>query len=457
MEATDVIAIFDIGKTNKKLLLFDAHYRIVYENSACLDETVDEDGYPCENLQDLQTFISGSLQRILQNPAFSVKAVNFSAYGASFVHLGRDGQIVTPLYNYLKPYPKELLQQFYSCYGGEEAFSLTTASPILGHLNSGMQLYWLKYKKPQEFEKIRYSLHLPQYISYLLTGCTFSDLTSIGCHTNLWDFTRQGYHEWVFREGIAAKLAPIESATQTMPVLIQGRNCPVGIGLHDSSAALIPYLASGQEPFILISTGTWSITLNPFNTMPLTREELSQDCLCYLTYQGKAVKASRLFAGHEHDEAIRKLSMHFHKANDFYKTVLLNPDFLPENLSDGSNPTLPDNTAFAESYRIVHSSFEEAYHHFMKHLVAKQVRSTQLVIERTGVKKIFVDGGFSQNPIYMHLLAASFPETEVYSTSMAQASGLGAALAIHSAWNPSPFPASVLEKKRYGSREQATK
>ena len=156
--------------------------------------------------------------------------------------------------------------------------------------------------------------------------------------------------------------------------------------------------------------------------------------------------------GHEHDEAIRMLSAHFHKANDFYKTVLLNPDFLPENPSDGSkadypDATLPVNAAFAESYRTVHSSFEEAYHHFMRHLVAKQVRSTRLVFERTGVKKIFVDGGFSQNPIYMHLLAASFPGTEVYSTSMAQATGLGAALAIHSAWNPSPLPASVLEKK----------
>ena len=218
MPATDVIAIFDIGKTNKKLLLFDTHYRIVYESSACLDETVDEDGYPCENLRDLQRFISDSLLRIQQNPVISIKAVNFSTYGASFVHLGkRDGQIVTPLYNYLKPYPKDLLQQFYSNYGGEEAFSLTTASPVLGHLNSGMQLYWLKYKKPHVFERIRYSLHLPQYMSYLLTGRTFSDMTSIGCHTNLWDFTRQGYHEWVFREGIADKLAPIESATQTMP------------------------------------------------------------------------------------------------------------------------------------------------------------------------------------------------------------------------------------------------
>ena len=37
----------------------------------------------------------------------------------------------------------------------------------------------------------------------------------------------------------------------------------VGAGLHDSSAALIPYLSAFREPFILLSPGTWCISLNP--------------------------------------------------------------------------------------------------------------------------------------------------------------------------------------------------
>src|SRR5690606_6079108 len=80
---------------------------------------------------------------------------------------------------------------------------------------------------------------------------------------------------------------------------------------HDSSAALIPYLVSFPEPFVLISTGTWAISLNPFNETPLTKEELACDCLCYLQYKGNPVKASRLFAGHNHDVEVDRIAHHF--------------------------------------------------------------------------------------------------------------------------------------------------
>ena len=43
---TPVIAIFDIGKTNKKLFLIDEQYRIVLEKNEQFDETTDvENGY----------------------------------------------------------------------------------------------------------------------------------------------------------------------------------------------------------------------------------------------------------------------------------------------------------------------------------------------------------------------------------------------------------------------------
>src|SRR5205085_6586159 len=131
---------------------------------------------------------------------FEVKAINFSTYGASFVYIDENGDPVTPLYNYLKPYPEALKKKFYDDYGGEEAFSSRTASPVLGSLNSGMQLYRLKYEKPEVFKKIKHALHLPQYLSYLISGRAYSDLTSIGCHTNLWDFQNKHYHEWVIKE-----------------------------------------------------------------------------------------------------------------------------------------------------------------------------------------------------------------------------------------------------------------
>src|SRR5258708_25986745 len=94
----------------------------------------------------------------------------------------------------------------------------------------------------------------------------------------------------------------------------QPGHLPAGIGLHDSSAAMIPYLESFQEPFVLISTGTWCISMNSFNKTPLTVAELQKDCLCYMSYRGRPVKSSPLFAGYEHEQQVKRLGAHFHKA-----------------------------------------------------------------------------------------------------------------------------------------------
>lgn len=286
----NVIAIFDVGKTNKKLLLFDEQYKVVFERIAKFPEIGDEDGFPCENLESLRSSVFDSLSEGIRNKEFNITAVNFSGYGASFVYLDEHGDAIAPLYNYLKPFDEKLLDQFYSTYGGKESFSQRTASPILGNLNSGMQLYRLKYEKPALFAHIHQALHLPQYLAYLVSGKKYSDMTSIGCHTNLWDFTQNQYHEWVTREGIAGKLAPVIASHATEQSNFAGHSLQCGVGLHDSSAALIPYLVNFKEPFLLISTGTWCITLNPFNYAVLTQEELQQDCLCYLQYNGKPVK-----------------------------------------------------------------------------------------------------------------------------------------------------------------------
>src|SRR6476469_3181126 len=293
-----VILIFDIGKTNKKLLLFNERYQLVHEENIQFSEIKDEDGFPCEDLKTVSNWILNSTRKIIHDPQYQVKAINFAAYGASLVFLNNEGKLIAPLYNYLKPFTEELLNKFYSDYGGTESFSLCTASPVLGNLNSGMQLYRVKYQKPEVFKNIRTVLHLPQYLSYLLTSSLSSELTSIGCHTNLWNFEKSNYHEWIYKEELnhlLPEIKPVKSIAGSF------EDVPVGIGIHDSSSALIPYLLTVNEPFLLLSSGTWSISLNPFNQSSLTENELKNDCLCYLSYEGTPVKASRLFSGNEHE------------------------------------------------------------------------------------------------------------------------------------------------------------
>ena len=272
-----VIAIFDIGKTNKKFFLLDEAYNIVLERSESFDEIVDEDGDNCDDVNLLTHWVIDTLTEVLLIKKFDVKAINFSAYGASFVYIDEMGNVIAPLYSYLKIYPEQFKNDFYKIYGGEEKVSCETASPVLGSLNSGMQLYRMMKEKPALYSQIKYALHLPQYISYLITKQACSDITSIGSHTQLWNFQTNSYHQWVKEEGIEKKLAPVLPSNQAVETVFSNKKLKAGTGLHDSSAALIPYLAVFIEPFILLSTGTWCISLNPFNKTPLTNDELKQD------------------------------------------------------------------------------------------------------------------------------------------------------------------------------------
>jgi sugar (pentulose or hexulose) kinase len=465
MPSTPVIAVLDIGKTNKKLFLFDELYNTVWEKTDVLAETTDEDGFPCEDLNGLNSWIVEALSASGKTGVFDLRAINFSAYGASFVHIGSAGEPLTALYSYLKPYPEELKKRFYNQYGGESAFPIITASPVLGSLNSGMQLYRIQNEQPELFAKIRYSLHLPQWLSWTMTGNASSDITSIGCHTNLWNFPQNCYHEWVFREGIVKKLPPIYPSGKIYPCTPRAgtselSNLPgigfAGIGLHDSSAALIPYLESFSEPFVLISTGTWCISMNPFNKNVLTISELENDCLCYLSYDGKPVKASRLFAGLEHEQQLERMAVHYQKNKNYFQTVFFDP-VIASRLKSIEEPEeidrqVPSNTNSKFVFRdlAAFESFELAYHRLMMDIIVLQVASTRLILTES-VTKIFVDGGFARNSVYMHLLAKAFPLLEVFASHISRASAIGAAMAIHEHWNGLPLPRDIIELKYFES------
>ena len=444
MSSIPVIGIFDIGKTNKKLFLFDANYQIVYKKIVSLPETVDEDGFPCENLKDLNSFIFDSLNEVLKLDVYEVKAINFSAYGASFVNLGFDGSTITNLFNYLKPYPELLAQKFYKKYWGEEKFSTITASPMLGSLNSGLQLYRLKNENPIAFKNLKYALHLPQYLSFLLTGKCFSDITSIGCHTALWDFKKHQYHPWVYKEHVNDKLAPIAKVNKIQQIEYNGQSFMVGIGIHDSSSALVPYLKIFKEPFVLISTGTWSISLNPFNKSELTSDELKVDCLNYFQYQGRPVKASRFFLGNIHDNQCIRISKYFNQDLLKYKSLEFDLHLI-NNFKENKALTLSFDTIDLSIF----SNYEEAYHALMIFLVNKQIGSTILVLRNSNIKRIFIDGGFSNNSIFTNLLALCLPDMKVFSANIAEATALGAALVLHKNWNKSKMQKNLINLKRY--------
>lgn len=447
----DICLIFDIGKTNKKVLGFDSEYNVVIENQVVFEEISDDDGDPADDLLAITNWVKSQYEEISKNPDYNIKAVNFSTYGASFVYLNKNSRPIAPLYNYLKKLPQATKKDFLDKYDSDGVFFRNVASPDLGLLNSGLQLFWLKKHKLEVFKNTRFALHLPQYFSFLFSGKLNAEFTSIGCHTAMWDFEKKQYHSWLDTEHWHA--ATLETVNSDEVTYKEG--LIVGPGIHDSSAALVPYLKTVSEPFVLISTGTWCISLNPFNDSLLTDHELQKDCLNYISFEGKTVRASRLFSGNEHSRQVKHLSEYFGVSPDFYNSVVFDykiiqnlrkkfPQALPDQIEVGSLYDSP----FVERNLNAFSSIEEAYHQFIMDLVAQQVASTKLVFGSKPPKKIFVDGGFSKNPIFMNLLAEAFYNIQVFVSDLSQASALGAALVIAPHWNQNSFDFGKLKSKR---------
>ena len=103
--SSPVTLVFDIGKTNKKIFLFDEDLNQVYSEKMAFEETPDEDGVLSENLGALTEWVLDNTKKFLNHSEYDVTAVNFCTYGASLVHLNKEGEVIAPFYNYLKPFP----------------------------------------------------------------------------------------------------------------------------------------------------------------------------------------------------------------------------------------------------------------------------------------------------------------------------------------------------------------
>jgi sugar (pentulose or hexulose) kinase len=430
----NVIAVFDIGKTNKKFLLFDADLKLIHQDEQKFSEIMDEEGFSCDEIGKIETWMKDCVSNVIQQGSYIIAAVNFTTYGASLMYIDAMGRALTPVYNYLKPMPAGVLEGFYESYGGLEEFSRKTASPSLGMLNSGLQALWLKRKKPEVYKNVDSVLHFPQYLAFRFTGSKVSEFTSIGCHTAMWDFDNNCYHPWMLKEEIPVPQPVSNSATTE--VEIGKKKVKIGIGIHDSSASLVPYIKGTKEEFILISTGTWCIFMNPFNTEPLTMEQLRKDCLCYMSVNQQQVKSSRLFLGHIHDVNVERLNAHFGVDANLYKKVKPEPEIVARLLAKPAERVFFKNAIPADYIDTTvdlgrFSTFEEAYHQLVHDVVSLAMESLDLIIPANDkTKVVYISGGFARSELFVRFLATRLPDKKVYTSEVDNATALGAAMVV---------------------------
>lgn len=429
------ILIFDVGKTNKKAILYDYSYKEIWQTSTVLPEITDEDGFPCDDIHAILAWMKNVLSNLTSDRTYQITHLNFSAYGASFVHVDEAGNILTPIYNYTKPIPSDIRSSFYEKYGDEKKLALETASPSLDFLNSGLQLYYIKYRYPSVFERIKWSLHLPQFLSYYFTKWPVSELTSIGCHTALWNFSENDYHSWVYGEGITEKFPPIIPTGACSETTISGKLINVGVGIHDSSAALYPFSLLSDEPYLLLSTGTWSIVFNPYSTQPLRSEELENDCLLFLQPNGKPVKAVRLFLGYTYQQKLEEIGHYFkydlrNLSNEPFDNYLLD-SISTSNERYFSFPLLNMEEMPTEATDLsLFTSFEIAYYQMVWELSTYQIKAIKIATEGKVFQRMYIDGGFSKNNIFIESLRIQLPGAEIMVSEFSSGASLGAAMQV---------------------------
>jgi len=237
------------------------------------------------------------------------------------------------------------------------------------------------------------------------------------------------------RESRFLHLFPVSTCNE---IEIERKKLKSGVGIHDSSASLAPYFTGNRGKFLLVSTGTWCINMNPFNSEKLTTVQLDNDCLCYMSISMEPVKSSRLFLGNMHENGTKMLSDHFRTSEDYYKEIRYDQDLvqmLKHRYSGDKRVffnSFPGSREFRDRIDLFEfRSYDEGYHQLMIELSNLTYESIRLILaEKDETENIYITGGFAKNSIFLKLIAQAFPTKKVFTSVIKNATALGAALVM---------------------------
>jgi len=294
------LAILDIGKTNVKLSLLDQQGNTLAEQRT--PNTIVTAGlYPHHDTERIWNWLLANLRAMSE--AAEITALVPVTHGATAA-LVDDAGLVLPVLDYEFELPAAQVQDYAKL---RPAFAESHSPDLPSGLNLGRQLYWLAQAFPQKFARARYILTYPQYWTWRLCGVAASEVTSLGCHTDLWRPHQGDYSSLVKQMGWDAlfpSIRPAWSALGAVRADVAARaglpqDCQVLCGIHDSNASLWRYLGTvdAHVPGAVLSTGTWVIAAS-FET-PLSQLREQADMLANVDAAGRPVASMRFMGGRE--------------------------------------------------------------------------------------------------------------------------------------------------------------
>ena len=432
------IAVIDIGKTNSKLALVDAQslaeIAIITRPNTIRPgppwRHFDVDGHWAFLLDGLATF----------HTKHGIDAISITTHGACAALIGANGALAAPILDYEDTGPDSLA----AAYDAIRPEFAETGSPRLGMgLNIGAQLFWQFAQDPGLLDRTRQIVTYPQFWGHRLTGVAATDVTSLGCHTDLWNPWAGKPSSVVSRLGIADKLAPVHKPRDVLgPILPDiarqtglAADTPVYCGIHDSNASLLPHLLDRSPAFGVVSTGTWVIAMAIGGAQ--TNLDPARDTLVNANALGDPVPSARFMGGREFDNVIQGAPCE-PTETEIATLLASGPMLLPAVVAE-TGPFQGRQARWVGDEPAIGSGPRSAATGFYLALVT--ARCLALIGHRG---PILVEGPFARNRCYLEMLSAVTRE-DVYAMAGTTGTSEGAALlARHSGTaRPAAYPPPI--------------
>ena len=301
--ADDLIAIIDIGKTNAKLSFVDAQSGETTWSMERRCPAVERSGIRALDVAGVESLLFAGLAAAPGKER--IRAILPVAHGAAAVLLSKSGAVITAP-DYEDPAFGSVGETYRSL---RDPFELTFSPFLPLGLNLGRQLYYLRRTHPELFRACTAILLYPQYWAWRLSNVMASEITSLGCHSDLWR-PREGDFSTLAKSLGWDKLLPPRRAAgdvlgtiTTTVARMTGLDptCRVLCGIHDSNASYLCYRAGrpADEHFAVVSSGTWTVIMA--HGAELERLQEGRDMLANIDAFGSPVATARFPGGREYE------------------------------------------------------------------------------------------------------------------------------------------------------------
>jgi sugar (pentulose or hexulose) kinase len=413
------IAVVDVGFTNCKVILYDQALNVLGEQKIVSPH---HDGLHYREI-DLQLILAFAGRAIVElDKILPVDAIVPCAHGACIVSLKADGSLAVPVMDYMSEPPPHIV----AAYKADMPSFAESYSPLLPMaLMHAMQLYWQSRLLPQEFELTQIILPLMQCVGFGLGGRAVTEVSSMSCQSHLVDMRDGTASSLSQAQGWDQHYAPLAKAWDVIGQF-NGKsdgfrgNGNILAGVHDSNANFLRYLAAGQDHFTLLSTGTWVIGFD--TDADMLKLDHARDIVANKSVFGNTVCCCRFFGGKEFEVLSQGASGNEASLAAVAKLLAQNTYALPSFTdSGGPMPGTGDKGHVAGPVPGTpeeRASLASLYCALMVSESLDALHSQHTVI---------VDGPFSQNQVFLSVLAALRPLQTIMASKARDGTAAGAA------------------------------